>query len=227
MDSVAGVNSWAIRNISSLIPYDNSAIDIALSERLQPRIALSMNSDKKWDDLFNSYYYSISLFPEFNRSIFFADNRKIEKSHTSEYYNDFLSPQKIRYTAGFTLYDSENKPSNTLVLNRTTGGGMFSAEELSLLETAAHHLSNYRKMLLLSERFRKIPVMVAELESGNAILSPRETEIIYLLVKRLKPAEIAKELKISPLTVRKHIQNIYEKLNISDRHELFQRINQR
>ncbi len=226
LESVAEINSWVINNISSIVPYDNSAIDISLSERLRPSITLSLNSDKKWEDLFNSYYYTISLFPEFNDNVFSADNRKIEKSHKSEYYSDFLAPQNIRYTAGFTLYNSENKPYNTLVLNRTSRGGMFSTEELSLMKAAAHHLSNYCKMLLISERFKKIPVMLYELENGNTILSPRETEVIYLLVKRLKPVEIAKELKISQLTVRKHIQNIYEKLNISDRHQLFQKIHQ-
>ncbi len=226
LNSVTEMNSWVLNSISSLIPYDNSALDIVLSDKLQPSIALSLNSDKKWEDMFNSYYYSISLFPEFDNNIFHADNRKIKKSHKSEYYNDFLVPQKICYTAGFTIYDAENKPSHTVVLNRTRTGGMFSNEELSLMKTAALHLSNYYKILSLSERFRKIPVMISELEKGNTLLSPRETEITCLLVKRLKPAEIAKELNISLLTVRKHIQNIYEKLNISDRHQFFQKIHQ-
>ena len=65
LESVADINSWVLNNISALIPYDNSAIDITLSERLQPNIALSLNTDKKWVDLFNAYYYTISLFPEF------------------------------------------------------------------------------------------------------------------------------------------------------------------
>lgn len=226
LNSVNEMNSWVLSNISSLIPYDNSGIDIILSDKLKPSITVSLNSDKKWEDMFNSYYYSISLFPKFDDNIFYADNRQIENSHKSEYYNDFLVPQKIRYTAGFTLYNMENKPSHTIVLNRSNTGEMFNTEELSLMKAAAHHLSNYFKMLSLSEKFRKIPVMISELEKGNTILSPRETEIIYLLVKRLKPAEISKELKISLLTVRKHIQNIYEKLNISDRHQLFQKIQQ-
>ena len=55
LESVADINSWVINNISSIVPYDNSAIDIALSEKLQPSITLSLNSDKKWEDLFNSF----------------------------------------------------------------------------------------------------------------------------------------------------------------------------
>ena len=226
MNSVDEMNSWILDNISSLINYDNSGIHIILSDKLRPGITASVNSEKKWNDLFNSYYYSISLFPEFDQNIFYADNRQIRGSHKSEYYNDFMLPQKIRYTAGFTLYNPGNIPAHTMVLNRSGSAGMFSNEELSVMKVAAHHLSNYVKMLSLSESFRKIPVMISELENGNTILSPRETEIVSLLVKRLKPAEISKKLEISLMTVRKHIQNIYEKMNVADRHQLLQKIHQ-
>lgn len=226
LNSVDEMNSWILENISSLIPYDNSGIHITISGKLKPDIAASVNSEKKWEDLFNSYYYSVSLFPEFDRNIFYADNREIRGSHTSEYYNDFLLPQKIRYTAGFTLYSSVNMPAHTIVINRTGKAGMFSSEELAVMKITANHISNYIKMLSISEQFRTIPVMISELEKGNTILSARETEIVSLLVKRFKPEAISKELKISPLTVRKHIQNIYEKLNVTDRHQLFQKIHQ-
>jgi len=49
------------------------------------------------------------------------------------------------------------------------------------------------------------------------ILSKREKEILGLLEKGFNYQEIADELVISKLTVRKHMQNIYEKLNVSDR----------
>ena len=69
-----------------------------------------------------------------------------------------------------------------------------------------------------------MPVHFSELEKDNYLLSKRESEIISLLMQRLKPEEIGRELKISVLTVRKHIQNIYEKLNVMNRQELFQKI---
>ena len=48
-------------------------------------------------------------------------------------------------------------------------------------------------------------------------MTPREKEILSLLCKGMNYREIANTLVISQFTVRKHIQNIYAKLNVSDR----------
>lgn len=50
-------------------------------------------------------------------------------------------------------------------------------------------------------------------------LSKREFEILKLVVDGYDSAEIADLLIISPLTVRKHIANIYSKLHISNKTE--------
>ena len=225
-ESIEELNQEILKNISSIIPFDNSGVSISLREGIDPKITASVNSENRWNDLFNSHYHSISIFPDFDRNIFYADNLQLRDAFKTEYYNDFLLPQKIRYTAGFILFSRENIPCGTLVLNRSDSCGMFSDEELMLLKISAQHISNYSRMLSISESLKKIPVMITELETGNKILSPRETEIVSLLMKRMKPSEISRELKISLLTVRKHIQNIYDKLNVMDRKQLYQRINQ-
>ena len=50
-------------------------------------------------------------------------------------------------------------------------------------------------------------------------LSPREKEILDLLAKGFRYKEIADQLFISVETVRKHIRNIYEKLQVTSRTE--------
>ena len=57
----------------------------------------------------------------------------------------------------------------------------------------------------------------ADITGGGAPLTRREKEILTLLCKGLNYQEIANTLVISQFTVRKHIQNIYAKLNVSDR----------
>jgi DNA-binding NarL/FixJ family response regulator len=49
-------------------------------------------------------------------------------------------------------------------------------------------------------------------------LSPREAEVIGLLQRRLSNKEIGCALGISERTVRFHLQNIFEKLGVHDRH---------
>lgn len=54
-------------------------------------------------------------------------------------------------------------------------------------------------------------------------LSARETEILQLLVKGLTNKDIAAQLFISTFTAKRHTENIYKKLQVHNRIELFQK----
>lgn len=63
--------------------------------------------------------------------------------------------------------------------------------------------------------FSKFELQNAEVQS----LTQREKEILELLAKGMMNKEVAANLEISNGTVRKHIQNIYEKLHVNTRVE--------
>ena len=50
-----------------------------------------------------------------------------------------------------------------------------------------------------------------------ALLSPRELETVRLIADGLSVPQIAARLHLAPTTVRTHVQNLYEKLGVSDR----------
>ena len=54
-----------------------------------------------------------------------------------------------------------------------------------------------------------------EVKKAETSLTDRELEVLELIVKGLNYQEIAVKLIISPHTVRKHIQNIYQKLHVT------------
>ena len=58
-------------------------------------------------------------------------------------------------------------------------------------------------------------------------LSEREQDICSLLLNGLSNASISKHLFIEASTVKKHLQNIFKKTNVSSRFELTQRIQQK
>jgi DNA-binding CsgD family transcriptional regulator len=57
--------------------------------------------------------------------------------------------------------------------------------------------------------------------SANVSLTPRQAEVVDLILRGASSASIALRLGISPQTVKVHRKNIYAKLNISSQAELF------
>ena len=58
-------------------------------------------------------------------------------------------------------------------------------------------------------------------------LTSRELEIVELISNRLSNKEIARELSLSAYTVKNHVHNILEKLQVEDRHEAVEYARQR
>ena len=54
-------------------------------------------------------------------------------------------------------------------------------------------------------------------EKPPTVLSPREAEVLRFLADGLSAPQIARELHLSPATVKTHLQRLYERLDVSDR----------
>ena len=59
--------------------------------------------------------------------------------------------------------------------------------------------------------------LLLEERQGASLLTARESEIVDLLAAGKTNAEIAELLWIAPGTVRKHLENVYEKLGVHSR----------
>ncbi|HFD39614.1 MAG TPA: response regulator transcription factor [Anaerolineae bacterium] len=57
-------------------------------------------------------------------------------------------------------------------------------------------------------------------EEALNVLTPREREVFALASRGLKNAEIAEELYLSEKTIKTHLRNIYNKLNLTSKAEL-------
>ena len=64
------------------------------------------------------------------------------------------------------------------------------------------------------------PQKPKERDARNSPLSPREREIVLLVVQGFKNKELAERLAISEQTVKNHMHNIFDKVGVSDRLEL-------
>ena len=76
------------------------------------------------------------------------------------------------------------------------------------------------KLLEADKTFMKKVLQLCEKNTdtgSTSILSPREIEVIILMEAGKSQKEIADSLCISPNTVKRHVQNIYQKLDTNNK----------
>src|SRR5262249_17675673 len=90
-----------------------------------------------------------------------------------------------------------------------------------ILRVAAGQIwANTEQLNYIMEMISEVPSMRVLNTSGASLLTPREEQVVALVVEGLGNRLIARELKLSEHTVKKYLFRIFEKLGISSRVEL-------
>jgi DNA-binding NarL/FixJ family response regulator len=90
-----------------------------------------------------------------------------------------------------------------------------------ILRVAAGQIwANSEQLNYIMEMISEVPSMRVLNTSGANLLTPREEQVVALVVEGLGNRLIARELKLSEHTVKKYLFRIFEKLGISSRVEL-------
>lgn len=71
-----------------------------------------------------------------------------------------------------------------------------------------------------------MPTITEGDKQQRLLLTRRETELLALIAEGLDNKSIAKVLHISPFTVKRHIENIYKKLQAKNRVHLIMLVNE-
>jgi DNA-binding CsgD family transcriptional regulator len=133
-----------------------------------------------------------------------ADFYSARQWHATGMYHDLYRPIGIEHYIQLCLPEAPG-PGRTvrLVLNRGPGPD-FSERDRALLTLLRPHL---HQAYLDAER-RRHPV---------SRLTPRQIDLLRLVAAGHTNTQIARRLGISEGTVRTHLENIYERLNVSSR----------
>lgn len=138
-------------------------------------------------------------------------------SQSDSFVREHLRPQNIRYSTGIYLPDLYGVPRVLFCLDRTSGAN-YSRDELNTLDLLQKHLSNLYQNFFAESPTTQCAFTHATSEKS---LTPRECDILMLLMQGLSSQQIADKIFISKATVIKHISHIYQKLHVNSRAELF------
>jgi DNA-binding CsgD family transcriptional regulator len=147
----------------------------------------------------------------------------------SEFYQLYYSTNDSIDQMAFLLETSNSTPL-VLSLERTTALPAFDASERARLAA----FTSLFVALLQQQRWSSQQVSIAAPQPdmhahlqrvldrfGSSVLTPREREVVRLILRGFPSKSVARELSISIQTEQVHRKNIYQKLSISSHAELF------
>src|SRR5512141_2075301 len=147
----------------------------------------------------------------------------------SEYHRAHYATGRIGDEVGY-LWPLEPGVTLAISLERSENCVGFSTEEVRDLETvqpllhalARKHWSASRPRVAGETRVELDRlVQQAAAEFGRDVLTPRECEVVKLVLRGYSTKSVSQSLGISPGTVKVHRENIYSKLGVSSQAELF------
>jgi DNA-binding CsgD family transcriptional regulator len=151
--------------------------------------------------------------------------------HDSEYYRFYYLDAGLLDELCFCASDGQGGHV-LLSLGRSLERRLYADSELAAMRAVAPLVcallrDQWRLLAAPASRLRTAPVEMrreidhARANFGRSVLTPREREVMDLMLKGHSCENIARALAIAPGTVHVHRKHIYEKLDIGSLTELF------
>ena len=154
-----------------------------------------------------------------------TDIMPAEVRQKASFYKEYYVVNNWQYSLHLLLGDGTDCVG-LVTLYRTIGKENFDSDDMFVLDLMKEHL-----LFRLSEERKERESLQEKLTVSEASekyhLTKRESTILRMLMKGKDNNTISEELQISVNTLKKHILNIYRKLNINNRVQLFKMIKEK
>jgi DNA-binding CsgD family transcriptional regulator len=202
---------WStLHGLKQLIPC--KLIDVDGIDVVHRRYYLQQSTDDIYpadcDDVYWAHYpNSICSYSERTgdlRSVLQTTDFYTMREHRgTPMYVDFAGPLDIDHSIQLCLPDGPGRQLR-LDIHRGRADPQFSERDRALLILLRPHLYTAHQQV----RRRRL---------GIPALTPRQWELLHLIDAGLSNAQIARHLHLSDNTVRKHLENIFQRLQVTSR----------
>ena len=216
-----------LEQMKMVLDFDSADFYLASSEgksKLTTPVMYNCDEDQSanYEELGNSrgiMYSGKSLV--YRETDIISDEERTE----SEYYKKVYRPNNWHYSLQMIL-GKDKEFLGVITFYRTIGKDNFRYDDIFLLDTLKEHLAYrlYRDRRECDSSEEKMTVTEAAEEYG---LTRRERMILRLLMQGKDNDKLCDELSISVNTLKKHILNIYRKLGIRNRVQMFKMIKEK
>jgi DNA-binding CsgD family transcriptional regulator len=149
-----------------------------------------------------------------------SDYQKEDSRERRRYMQTLYKENQFQYALHIILAH-ENKRVGAINLYRYIGNHDYEYNDLAICNMLKGHLA----LRLSSEVCDQSGMKFTVSEVVNRFsLTPRETQVLKSMLAGKDNYQISDEMMISVFTIKKHIMNIYRKLEISSRTQLFKKV---
>lgn len=217
--------------IMTLIPCDSCTFYLADSKTIvgsPVQFGLDQVIGKYIDEKFYEQDYMRWIYLSgLNRAFRQSDYISNEEQKKTTYYKLAYAPVGIEYQLGLSL-SYQDKFLGVVSLYRNHGHADFSQKDIYILNIFIKHLS--LRLHMASSLSRPTVGIESLFYPGSECqekykLTNREIKVLYNISCGLSTDDICKKLCIAKSTFHKHVLNIYQKFDVSNRYELMNIVN--
>lgn len=213
--------------LKAVLQYDRGTFWLADETAGNLKEPVYVNFDAK--DIEN--YKDNMIIYDFNKPQFFYSFSTVTREtdilndverENSLFYKNAYVPLGIHYVLLVSLVEN-GRFLGIMAFYRKKIQGDFSDRDMQKMDILKHHIAQKLGQLTTYENTPALSKVHNISLQYN--LTDRETEIFAMITGGINNIDICDKLCISENTLKKHISNLYKKLNISSKQELFKLIN--
>ncbi|MDD3368795.1 MAG: helix-turn-helix transcriptional regulator [Lachnospiraceae bacterium] len=226
-ENVTEMRSQLLEQLKMVLDFDSADFFLADDETGADLVEqVTYNCDEDGSSSYNELDYSRGIMYS-GKSMVYRETDIItdEKRVETEYYKKVYKPNNWHYSLQMIL-GRNKKFLGVVTLYRTIGKDNFRYDDVFVLDMLKDHLA-YRLYTERSERSANRDKISVTEATDRYDLTKREHTILQLLMDGHDNQEICDELSISINTIKKHILNIYRKIGVKNRVQLFKMIKEK